>query len=112
MLKTLYNQGLSDREIGEVLGKSHSWVYLERVKLGLKTNHPKEPNAHYSKALKPEQCEEMHKFLSILSTGARMAHEQGTRPDITAYINEWRGYKTTDSERKANREYMRRRQKE
>lgn len=100
MLTTLHKQGKSDREIAEVIGKSKSWVYLERARLGLKTNHPKDQNVHYSEALKPEQCEEMHRFLTTLKACYRMAQAEGVKPRIDEFMREWAGIRADEKWRK------------
>lgn len=61
---------------------------------------------HYSKVLNPKQCEEMHRFLSILSTYDRQAREKGVKLNIGRQLKEYRGYKTTEKQRAGKREYM------
>jgi hypothetical protein len=64
---------------------------------------------HYNKVLNPQQCEEMHKFLILLKTCYKKANQLEIKPDIEKYMKEYRGYKTTEQNRKANRESVRKR---
>jgi len=94
---TLYKQGLSDTEIAERLGLTRMAICRWRERRGLPPNvlvdKPKKKEiwsgVRMEKALPPEKCTIMKKFLHDLAEYAKML-PAGVKPDVSAFIREWR----------------------
>ena len=97
----LYNQGLIDKEIAEKVGVSASAIKYWRTKRNLRANgggcgfgNRKVVGGHGSivieKALTPDQCEDMRRFLSALVKYDDIARKAGRKLDVNRFMVEYR----------------------
>lgn len=95
---TLYKQGMNDTEIAERLGVTRVTICRWRNRKGLPPNVKSvnrpikrgiQPSAKMEEALPPEKCIIMKKFLHDLVEYSKML-PTGVKPDISAFLWEWR----------------------
>ncbi len=97
----LYNQGLIDKEIAEKAGVTPSaitqWRHTNKLPAnggGCGFGNRKVVGGHGSivieKALTPDQCEDMRRFLSALLKYADIAQEAGRKLDVGRFMVEYR----------------------
>jgi len=91
----LYNQGLIDREIAEKVGVKYSSIAEWRRQRNLPANGGgKSPGERISipmeRALNPDQCEDMRRFLSLLVRYDDIAKKAGRKLDVGKFMVEYR----------------------
>lgn len=93
---TLYKQGFSDTEIAKKLGVTKATIYHWRMRRGLTLNISNiggksiyKAGIPMEKALPPEKCTIMKKFLHDLVEYAKMLPLEA-KPDVSAFLQEWR----------------------
>ena len=100
----LYSQGLIDREIAEKVGVSSSAIAYWRQQGNLSANGGgKSPGERISipmeRALNPDQCEDMRRFLSALVKYDDIARKAGRKLDVKRFMVEYReAYRGQESE--------------
>ena len=91
----LYSQGLKDREIAEKVGVNSSSIDYWRQRRNLSANGGgKSPGERISipmeRALNPDQCEDMRRFLSLLARYDDIAKKAGRKLDVGKFMVEYR----------------------
>ena len=91
----LYNQGLIDREIAEKVGVKYSSIAEWRRQRNLPANGGgKSPGERISipmeRALTPDQCEDVRRFLSALVKYDDIARKAGRKLDVNRFMVEYR----------------------
>lgn len=81
----LYEKGLNDREIAEIIGKKESAITDWRHRRKLEANS-KNRLMPMQKVLTPDQCKVMRKFLLTLIK----AYEMNSELDISHFMKEYR----------------------
>lgn len=100
----LYNQGLIDKEIAEKVGVNNSTIAEWRKQRNLSANGgSKGPGERGSipmeRALTPDQCEDMRRFLSALVKYDDIARKAGRKLDVNRFMVEYReAYRGQESE--------------
>ena len=100
----LYNQGLIDKEIAEKVGVNNSTIAEWRKQRNLPANGGgKGPGERISipmeKALTPDQCEDVRRFLSALVKYDDIARKAGRKLDVNRFMVEYReAYRGQESE--------------
>ena len=100
----LYNQGLIDREIAEKVGVNNSTIAEWRKQRNIPANGGgKGPGERISipmeKALTPDQCEDVRRFLSALVKYDDIARKAGRKLDVNRFMVEYReAYRGQESE--------------
>ena len=100
----LYNQGLIDREIAEKVGVNNSTIAEWRKQRNIPANGGgKGPGERDSipmeKALTPDQCEDVRRFLSALVKYDDIARKAGRKLDVKRFMVEYReAYRGQESE--------------
>ena len=100
----LYNQGLIDREIAEKVGVNNSTIAEWRKQRNLPANGGgKGPGERISipmeRALTPDQCEDVRRFLSALVKYDDIARKAGRKLDVNRFMVEYReAYRGQESE--------------
>jgi len=100
----LYNQGLIDKEIAEKVGVNNSTIAEWRKQRNIPANGGgKGPGKRISipmeKALTPDQCEDMRRFLSALVKYDDIARKAGRKLDVNRFMVEYReAYRGQESE--------------
>ena len=100
----LYNQGLIDKEIAEKVGVKYSSIAEWRKQRNIPANGGgKGPGERISipmeKALTPDQCEDMRRFLSALVKYDDIARKAGRKLDVKRFMVEYRkAYRGQESE--------------
>lgn len=80
--KQLYDMDMSDKEMAKHLHKSESAIRFWRKKMGLPPNLGTRPG----RTLTPQG----ERFFEDLIRNSVMAREAGIRPDVGAFMEEWR----------------------
>ena len=100
----LYHQGLIDKEIAEKVGVNNSTIAEWRKQRNLPANGGgKGPGERISipmeRALNPDQCEDMRRFLSALVKYDDIARKAGRKLDVNRFMVEYReAYRGQESE--------------
>lgn len=84
VMLSLYSQRLNDREIGERIKKSHTYVRLWRKKYGLP---PIGQSVPMETVLTEDQCAEIRRFFAALLVYADRHKDK--KPDIGAFMRKW-----------------------
>ena len=89
----LYQQGLNDREIAEILDVHSTSVSKWRRKNKLPANgcrYGDGGGVPMERALTPDQCEDMERFLSLVLKYADIAQENDRKLDVGAFMRIYR----------------------
>ena len=100
----LYNQGLIDKEIAEKVGVNNSTIAEWRKRRNIPANGGGKGSGErisipMERALTPDQCEDMRRFLSALVKYDDIARKAGRKLDVNRFMVEYReAYRGQESE--------------